>query len=437
MDGLFSPPPMISGLLGAEEAERLRKQSIGTGIVSALIGGLAAAPNYRYTGIAPILGQALQSGFQGMQGTYTSAIENYMDMQKIAEMQRQQREREMQMQRTQAQRDVLQNLFRTETVQPEAVDVQGRIGAGDVPAPIQRTVFDPMALQQAAMLSADPLSALSQAAKTTQELRQAGLAGGMAQMENPFEAFMNSPVQSVQKAAQRYSKSFASGTMTPDVADKRVNDLASLEERAVGREESLRARQEAQQANLQLRQELAQQTAGQREQMLAMQREAQEDRRLAREIAQQEKTEAKETKRISLTSQAKTVLGKVDEAMGRVSSFTAGVGGLLSAVPNTNARNLQADLDTIKANLGFQQLQAMRDSSPTGGALGQVTERELGFLQSTVASLDQMQSPDQLRKALGQIKVHYNNWLDAVNKSKQGQEAAPTRRYNPATGRVE
>lgn len=437
MDGLFSPPPLISGLLGPQEAERLRKQSIGTGIVSALIGGLAAAPQYRYSGIAPILGQALQSGFQGMQGTYSSALENYMDMQKIAEMQRQQREREAQMQRTQAQRDVLQNLFRTETVQPEAVDVQGRVGAGEVPSPVQRTVFDPVALQQAAMLAQDPLAALSQAAETTQKLRQAGLAGGMAQMDNPFEAFMNSPVESVKKAAQRYSKSFASGVMTPDTADKRIADLARLEEQGVGREESLRARQEAQQANLQLRQELAQQTAGQRDQMLAMQREAQEERRLARELAQQEKTEAKETKRVSLTNQAKTVLGKVDEALGRVSAFTAGAGGLLSVVPGTNARNLQADIDTIKANLGFQQLQAMRDASPTGGALGQVTERELGFLQSTVASLDQLQSPEQLRSALNQIKVHYNNWLDAVNKSKQGPEAAPTRRYNPATGRVE
>jgi hypothetical protein len=95
MDGLFSPPPMITGLLGAEEAERLRKQSIGTGIVSALIGGLAASPNYRYTGIAPILGQALQSGFQGMQGTYTSALENYQTQQKMLEAQRQQEQQRL------------------------------------------------------------------------------------------------------------------------------------------------------------------------------------------------------------------------------------------------------------------------------------------------------------------------------------------------------
>jgi hypothetical protein len=95
MDGFFSPPSVITGLLGEQEAERLRKQSIGTGLVGALIGGLSAAPNYRYGGIAPILGQALKSGFEGMQGTYTSALENYQTQQKLVEAQRQQQERQM------------------------------------------------------------------------------------------------------------------------------------------------------------------------------------------------------------------------------------------------------------------------------------------------------------------------------------------------------
>lgn len=94
MDGFFAPPPMITGLLGEQEAERLRKQSIGTGLVGALIGGLTAAPLYRTQGIAPILGQALASGMQGSQNVYANALEGYMTQQRIAEMQRQQQERE-------------------------------------------------------------------------------------------------------------------------------------------------------------------------------------------------------------------------------------------------------------------------------------------------------------------------------------------------------
>lgn len=294
------------------------------------------------------------------------------------------------------------------------------------------------ALQEAAMLSEDPLAALTRAAEAVPKMRRAGMLPGAAQMDNPFELFAQSPSESVRKAAQVYSQRYAQGGIEPDAADRIVGQLTNLEERTIGRQESLSARQEAQQASIDLRRELAQQSAGQRDQMLAMQRESQEDRRLTREMAQAEKAEAKETKRVSLTNQAKNVLGKVDEALNKVGGFTAGFGGMLANVPGTKARNLQADIDTIKANLGFQQLQAMRDASPTGGALGQVTERELGFLQSTVASLDQMQSPDELRRALNQIKVHYNNWLDAVNKSKTGQtQTSGMRRYNPATGRVE
>ena len=39
----------------------------------------------------------------------------------------------------------------------------------------------------------------------------------------------------------------------------------------------------------------------------------------------------------------------------------------------------------------------MRDASPTGGALGQVSERELGYLQSVLGSLEQSQTADELR----------------------------------------
>jgi hypothetical protein len=108
--------------------------------------------------------------------------------------------------------------------------------------------------------------------------------------------------------------------------------------------------------------------------------------------------------------QATRVISKVDEALGKVGYTTAGVGSVMSKIPGTDARDLQSALETIKANLGFAELQAMRDASPTGGALGAIAVQELIALQSTVASLDQAQSPDQLKKSLDQIKTHYGNW---------------------------
>src|SRR5690606_21711772 len=101
-------------------------------------------------------------------------------------------------------------------------------------------------------------------------------------------------------------------------------------------------------------------------------------------------------------AQADRVIGKVDQALKKVGWDTAGgPGKFLSGIPGTEAKNLETDLETIKANLGFAELQAMRDASPTGGALGAIAVQELTALQSTIASLDQAQSPSQLRARLG------------------------------------
>ena len=104
--------------------------------------------------------------------------------------------------------------------------------------------------------------------------------------------------------------------------------------------------------------------------------------------------------------------------------------------PNTTAFDLREQLLTLKANLGFDRLQQMRDASPTGGALGQVAVQELQALQATVGSLEIGQSKAELQKNLNKIENHYSNWiratqgqqplsLDEFLKSKQPQAAAP------------
>lgn len=81
----------------------------------------------------------------------------------------------------------------------------------------------------------------------------------------------------------------------------------------------------------------------------------------------------------------------------------------------TNVRGLpgytlQSKIDNIISVLGFQELQAMRDSSPTGGALGQVALQELAMLQSTVASLKLGLSDEEKVKSLEKIQNHLDNW---------------------------
>lgn len=97
---------------------------------------------------------------------------------------------------------------------------------------------------------------------------------------------------------------------------------------------------------------------------------------------------------------------------------TTGAGGaLLSNVGGTAARDLSALLDTVKANAGFDTLAKMRAASPTGGALGSITEKELALLQATVGNLEQSQSADQLKDNLRRLK---NVQLDIIHGPGQG-----------------
>lgn len=94
----------------------------------------------------------------------------------------------------------------------------------------------------------------------------------------------------------------------------------------------------------------------------------------------------------------------IDEILPSVNKWSAGKGSLLSVIPATDAANLQNNLNTVLSNLAFDELQSMRDSSPTGGALGQVSERELALLQSMVANISANQSPAQLKRNLMKLK---------------------------------
>lgn len=127
-------------------------------------------------------------------------------------------------------------------------------------------------------------------------------------------------------------------------------------------------------------------------------------------------------------NQADRVIGMTNKATEQVNSLSAGfIGSLAKGLPGSDARDLASNLETVKANLGFAELQAMRDASPTGGALGAIAVQELVALQSTVASLDQAQSPPQLRANLQKIGEHYQRWKSAVDQASNpdGQPARP------------
>lgn len=66
---------------------------------------------------------------------------------------------------------------------------------------------------------------------------------------------------------------------------------------------------------------------------------------------------------------------------------TGTLGWAASYLPGTDASRLEEAIRPVKAIIGFDRLQQMREESKTGGALGAVAVRELEFLQAVQGSL--------------------------------------------------
>jgi hypothetical protein len=115
-------------------------------------------------------------------------------------------------------------------------------------------------------------------------------------------------------------------------------------------------------------------------------------------------------------------IDRILEKMGGGILPDTGWGAVLSKVPGTDAKAISSLLDTVKANIGFQELNKMRQQSPTGGALGQVSEREINFLQSVAGSLDQAQDKAELTDNLNRL---WNTYQDVIHGPGDGPQRRP------------
>ena len=110
------------------------------------------------------------------------------------------------------------------------------------------------------------------------------------------------------------------------------------------------------------------------------------------------------------------VVQDIDRALGGLNApglpTTGPVAAMARNIPGTNAFNAEALISTIKSNVGFDRLQQMRESSPTGGALGAVTVPELQMLQAAIGNLDLAQEKGQFADNLRRVK---NIYLDIIH----------------------
>lgn len=82
--------------------------------------------------------------------------------------------------------------------------------------------------------------------------------------------------------------------------------------------------------------------------------------------------------------------------------LSASVGGIEGRLPSVRGKTTEFDakLDKILSRGQFRELQNMRANSPTGGALGNVSDAENRALRSAFAALDKRQGEDAFRLAV-------------------------------------
>jgi hypothetical protein len=119
-----------------------------------------------------------------------------------------------------------------------------------------------------------------------------------------------------------------------------------------------------------------------------------------------------------------------------VDPVTGVTGEIASGVAGSARKSAEGLVRTIQANIGFDRLNQMRAESPTGGALGNITEQELRFLQSVLGSIDLNQKDADIIRNLDRLEKIYAGIIKKAaaypNAAKYGFGGTPATGNTPA-----
>lgn len=311
----------------------------------------------------------------------------------------------------------------------QGIDVTSAEGLGQYAQRLQQAGLNAEAAQLGQLVSARKQQELQSRLTTAKAFREANIATREDLLQRDLAALPQEATEEETLAVlRRYGdpKAVLSALEAKQRKTLEINAKTELE-----KEKAARAAAEKER-DREFKLELARLTASLKQSNTDVQRQLIQARIDKLNDEKQAKTDKQMAALENAVSGADRVIAKVDEAIPLVSSLTTGLGSVTSFIPGTKGADLKATLETVKANLGFDRLQQMRDASPTGGALGQVAVQELNALQASLSSLDLKQSPDKLRKNLEQIKFHYSKWREAASgklpaeKQVEGSTAMPT-----------
>ena len=97
-------------------------------------------------------------------------------------------------------------------------------------------------------------------------------------------------------------------------------------------------------------------------------------------------------------------VSKVNDIMNNINDNTVGIRSILSRmIPGTDAYYFNQQLEALKSDLAFSVLSKLRETSKSGGALGQVSNYEEAMLKSALGALNPNLSPEQFKEQLSKV----------------------------------
>lgn len=109
-----------------------------------------------------------------------------------------------------------------------------------------------------------------------------------------------------------------------------------------------------------------------------------------------------------VTEDIDRIIGMIEDPANSGLKGTTGLAATIGQyIPGHPAFDASRLADTVRANIGFDKLQEMRAASPTGAALGPVSDFENRLLQATAGNLELPQSKDQVLFNLRRVRKLY------------------------------
>lgn len=132
------------------------------------------------------------------------------------------------------------------------------------------------------------------------------------------------------------------------------------------------------------------------------------------DIKNQATAKQDESRKATVVAAGQTVIRDIHTARQNIKengNRVAGWGAKMASIPASRAKELAADIDSIKGNVAVDQLLKIKAS---GAGLGQVPQQQLNMLASLLGGLDQEMSPAKLDQNLADIEKIYADVIKAM-----------------------